>query len=254
MELQEFPSKAQTPAFHSLRDFLKREENQGKNNDYQVLEIPIIPTLHPLILSFKNLTYDVKVGCKLRFLSCGSKTIVSHENSSTSLLNDISGEGRERKILAILGPSGLGKSTLMDALANRIDKHSLKGSITLNGEVMESSLVKVISAYVMQDDVLFPMLTVEETLMFLAEFRLPRPFLKEKKKTWVQALPLIDQLGLRNAANTVIGDEGHIDVSGGERRRASIGIDIIHDPILLFLNEPTSRLDSTSAYMVVKVL
>ncbi|KAH7854075.1 hypothetical protein Vadar_009777 [Vaccinium darrowii] len=112
--------------------------------------------------------------------------------------------------------------------------------------------MKVISAYVMQDDLLFPMLTVEETLMFAAEFRLPRTLSKSKKKMRVQAL--IDQLGLRNAAKTVIGDEGHRGVSGGERRRVSIGIDIIHDPIILFLDEPTSGLDSTSAFMVVKVL
>ncbi|OMP05603.1 ABC transporter-like protein [Corchorus olitorius] len=154
--------------------------------------------------------------------------------------------------MAILGASGSGKSTLIDALANRISKHSLKGSITLNGEVLDSSLLKVISAYVMQDDLLFPMLTVEETLMFSAEFRLPRSLSKAKKKARVQAL--IDQLGLINVAKTVVGDEGHRGVSGGERRRVSIGIDIIHDPILLFLDEPTSGLDSTSAFKVVKVL
>lgn len=156
------------------------------------------------------------------------------------------------EILAVLGASGSGKSTLIDALADRIHKESLKGTVTLNGEILESKLLKVISAYVMQDDLLFPMLTVEETLMFSAEFRLPRSLSKSKKKARVQQL--IDQLGLRNAAKTVIGDEGHRGVSGGERRRVSIGIDIIHDPIVLFLDEPTSGLDSTSAFMVVKVL
>lgn len=169
-----------------------------------------------------------------------------------TLLNNISGEAREGEIMAVLGASGSGKSTLIDALADRIAKESLKGTVSLNGEVLESRLLKVISAYVMQDDLLFPMLTVEETLMFSAEFRLPRSLSKSKKKARVQAL--IDQLGLRSAAKTVIGDEGHRGVSGGERRRVSIGTDIIHDPILLFLDEPTSGLDSTSAYMVVKVL
>ena len=110
--------------------------------------------------------------------------------------------------------------------------------------------MKVISAYVMQDDLLFPTLTVEETLMFSAEFRLPRPLSKSKKKARVQAL--IDQLGLRSSSKTLIGDEGHRGVSGGERRRVSIGIDIIHDPILLFLDEPTSGLDSTSASWLLR--
>jgi ABC-type multidrug transport system ATPase subunit len=141
---------------------------------------------------------------------------------------------------------------LIDALAGRISKESLRGVITLNGEPINSKLMKMISAYVMQDDLLFPMLTVQETLMFSAEFRLPRDLPASKKKARVEAL--IDQLGLRNAANTIIGDEGHRGVSGGERRRVSIGTDIIHDPILLFLDEPTSGLDSSSAFMVVQVL
>ncbi|KAM0897417.1 hypothetical protein ACQ4PT_022585 [Festuca glaucescens] len=96
------------------------------------------------------------------------------------------------------------------------------------------------------------MLTVAETLLYSAEFRLPRSLSASKKRSRVEAL--IDQLGLRAAANTIIGDEGHRGVSGGERRRVSIGIDIIHDPIILFLDEPTSGLDSTSAFMVVRVL
>ncbi|CAN8299657.1 unnamed protein product [Cochlearia groenlandica] len=196
----------------------------------------------PFILSFNDLTYSVKVRRKLTWRRVKTKT----------LLNGISGEARDGEILAVLGASGSGKSTLIDALANRIAKGSLKGNVTLNGEALNSKMQKSISAYVMQDDLLFPMLTVEETLMFAAEFRLPRSLSKSKKSLRVQAL--IDQLGLRNAAKTIIGDEGHRGVSGGERRRVSIGIDIIHDPILLFLDEPTSGLDSTSALSVVKVL
>ncbi|KAE8675466.1 ABC transporter G family member 1 [Hibiscus syriacus] len=154
----------------------------------------------------------------------------SYFTRTKTLLNDISGEARDGEIMAVLGASGSGKSTLIDALADRIAKGSLKG----------------------ENDMLYPMLTVEETLMFAAEFRLPRTLSKSKKKMRVQAL--IDQLGLRNAAKTVIGDEGQRGVSGGERRRVSIGINIIHDPIILFLDEPTSGLDSTSAFMVMKVL
>lgn len=57
---------------------------------------------------------------------------------------------------------------------------------------------------------------------------------------------------MQTATHTYIGDEGRRGVSGGERRRVSIGIDIIHKPSLLFLDEPTSGLDSTSAYSVVE--
>lgn len=274
MELSHITSAASNPTLGQLLKRVgdvRKEQTGDETPVHQVLDVSDTSSVDtrslPFVLSFNNLTYSVKAHRKFITLpavfrrqphSLGAATAtdpVPGENlfsKTKTLLNDISGEARDGEIMAVLGASGSGKSTLIDALANRIAKESLKGTIKLNGEVLESRMLKVISAYVMQDDLLFPMLTVEETLMFAAEFRLPRTLSKSKKKLRVQAL--IDQLGLRNAAKTVIGDEGHRGVSGGERRRVSIGIDIIHDPILLFLDEPTSGLDSTSAYMVVKVL
>ncbi|KAL0401414.1 UNVERIFIED_CONTAM: ABC transporter G family member 1 [Sesamum latifolium] len=242
---------------------VRKEVTGDETPVHQVLDVSdassVEPRSLPFVLSFSHITYSIKVRRKVSLTNFFRRQAAADPGSGETLfsatktiLNDISGEARDGEIMAVMGASGSGKSTLIDALANRMAKGSLKGSISLNGEQLESRLLKVISAYVMQDDLLFPMLTVEETLMFAAEFRLPRTLSKSKKKLRVQAL--IDQLGLRNAAKTVIGDEGHRGVSGGERRRVSIGIDIIHDPILLFLDEPTSGLDSTSAFMVVKVL
>ncbi|KAJ1698957.1 hypothetical protein LUZ63_007469 [Rhynchospora breviuscula] len=206
------------------------------------------------VLSFTDITYKVHQTKKLSLSSFtkSSKGDSAERPRVRTLLDSVSGEAREGEVFAILGASGSGKSTLIDALANRIVRESLNGSTCLNGENLESHLLKVLSAYVMQDDLLYPMLTVKETLMYAAEFRLPRSVSKEKKKKRVEEL--ITQLGLEAATNTIIGDEGHRGVSGGERRRVSIGIDIVHDPILLFLDEPTSGLDSTSAFMVVEVL
>ncbi|KAB2622240.1 ABC transporter G family member 20-like [Pyrus ussuriensis x Pyrus communis] len=267
MELIDFNPRPRglNPTLAELLQWVEDVESSNNSPYDHVLQLGYgctsVPSSYPFVLSFTNLTYSVKVRRKMTLVpSCFKrkrkmaeiKLGMDNNTNTKVLLNGISGEAREGEIMAVLGASGSGKSTLIDALADRISKDSLKGSITLNGEALDSRLLKVISAYVMQDDLLFPMLTVEETLMFSAEFRLPRRLSKSKKKARVQAL--IDQLGLRNAAKTVIGDEGHRGVSGGERRRVSIGIDIIHDPIVLFLDEPTSGLDSTSAYMVVKVL
>jgi ABC-type multidrug transport system ATPase subunit len=208
------------------------------------------PAVH-FVLAFDDLTYSVKQPRSSFRLSRHDGTAADVARTR-ALLDGVSGEAREGEILAVLGASGAGKSTLIDALAGRIQRESLRGAVTLNGEALDGRLLRVISAYVMQDDLLYPMLTVAETLMYSAEFRLPRSLSASKKRSRVQAL--IDQLGLRAAADTIIGDEGRRGVSGGERRRVSIGIDIIHDPIILFLDEPTSGLDSTSAFMVVKVL
>ncbi|XP_023542534.1 ABC transporter G family member 17-like [Cucurbita pepo subsp. pepo] len=166
------------------------------------------------------------------------------------LLNDISGQAMRGEIMAIMGPSGAGKSTFLDALAGRMAKGSLEGSVKIDGRPVTASYMKMVSSYVMQDDQLFPMLTVFETFMFAAEVRLPSSISRDEKKNRVYEL--IDQLGLQSAMHTYIGDEGRRGVSGGERRRVSIGIDIIHKPSLLFLDEPTSGLDSTSAYSVVE--
>ncbi|PIA51909.1 hypothetical protein AQUCO_01000048v1 [Aquilegia coerulea] len=148
-----------------------------------------------------------------------------------------------------MGPSGAGKSTFLDGLAGRIASGSLMGRVSLDGMEMSPSFIKRISAYIMQDDRLFPMLTVYETLMFAADFRLGSISVSDKRQ---RVEKLIEQLGLSTTRNTYIGDEGTRGVSGGERRRVSIGVDIIHGPSLLFLDEPTSGLDSTSAHSVIE--
>ncbi|KAI5330560.1 hypothetical protein L3X38_029958 [Prunus dulcis] len=192
-------------------------------------------------LEFNNLSYSVSK--KLKKDGVWIK-------KEAYLLNDISGQAVRGEIMAIMGPSGAGKSTFLDALAGRIAQGSLEGSVRIDGRTVTTSYMKMVSSYVMQDDQLFPMLTVFETFMFAAEIRLPPSISRDEKRSRVYEL--LEQLGLQSATHTYIGDEGRRGVSGGERRRVSIGIDIIHKPSLLFLDEPTSGLDSTSAYSVVE--
>ncbi|KAI3777226.1 hypothetical protein L1987_47024 [Smallanthus sonchifolius] len=192
-------------------------------------------------LEFVNLTYTV-----VKKKKTDDGKWVSQE---ADLLNRITGYSPKGCITAVMGPSGAGKSTFLDGLAGRIASGSLKGKVVFDGTEMNPSLIKRTSAYIMQDDRLFPMLTVYETLMFAADFRLGS-ITKAEKMQRVETL--IEQLGLTSARNTYIGDEGTRGVSGGERRRVSIGVDIIHGPPLLFLDEPTSGLDSTSAQSVIE--
>ncbi|KDP32165.1 hypothetical protein JCGZ_12626 [Jatropha curcas] len=191
-------------------------------------------------LEFSNLTYTVIKKKKVE------GKLLSQE---VDLLHAITGYAPKGCITAVMGPSGAGKSTFLDGLAGRIASGSLKGRVSFDGTEMNPSLIKRSSAYIMQEDRLFPMLTVYETLMFAADFRLG-PLSRTDKKQRVEKL--IEQLGLSSSRNTYIGDEGTRGVSGGERRRVSIGVDIIHGPSLLFLDEPTSGLDSTSAHSVIE--
>ncbi|KAF7829252.1 ABC transporter G family member 17-like [Senna tora] len=191
-------------------------------------------------LEFSGLTYTVTKQKKV-----GGSWV----KEDVDLLHQITGYAPKGCITAVMGPSGAGKSTFLDGLAGRIASGSLRGRVSLDGTDTTPSLIKRTSAYIMQDDRLFPMLTVYETFMFAADFRLGPLSLADKKH---RVEKLIDQLGLSSTRNTYIGDEGTRGVSGGERRRVSIGVDIIHGPSLLFLDEPTSGLDSTSAHSVIE--
>lgn len=114
------------------------------------------------------------------------------EKKDVDLLHEITGYAPKGCVTAVMGPSGAGKSTFLDALAGRIA--SLDGRVALDGVEMSPSLIKRSSAYVMQDDRLFPMLTVYETLMFAADFRLGSSVSAADKKLRVDNL--IEQLGL----------------------------------------------------------
>ncbi|KAI9153125.1 hypothetical protein LWI28_006304 [Acer negundo] len=158
---------------------LEYKENDSSVNGIMADQHQIIAIntpAYPFVLSLNNLSYSVKIRTKMELLPS-----FGHVDTRTKLLlDDISGEAREGEIMAVLGASGSSKSTLMDALVGHIEKESLKGAVTLNVEILESRLWMVISAYIMQDDLLFPMLTVKETIMFSAEFRLPRYLSKQK--------------------------------------------------------------------------
>ncbi|KAL0342622.1 UNVERIFIED_CONTAM: ABC transporter G family member 18 [Sesamum calycinum] len=167
-------------------------------------------------------------------------------NQEVDLLHEITGYAPKGCVTAVMGPSGAGKSTFLDGLAGRIASGSLVGRVALDGADVSPSLIKRTSAYIMQDDRLFPMLTVYETLMFAADFRLG-PIPRAEKRQRVESL--IEQLVIKEHLHRRRRDQRCV---GGERRRVSIGVDIIHGPSLLFLDEPTSGLDSTSALSVIE--
>ncbi|KAL3653577.1 ATP-binding cassette sub- G member 8 [Castilleja foliolosa] len=161
----------------------------------------------------------------------------------TYILKDISLTALPSQILALVGPSGAGKSTLLDILSARTSPTS--GHLFLNSSPLNPSVFRKLSAYVPQHDICLPLLTVAETFAFSASLLNP-------KHSDVPAivLSLLDELLLRHLADTRLAD----GVSGGERRRVSIGLSLLHDPAVLLLDEPTSGLDSGSALSVMQTL
>jgi ABC-type multidrug transport system ATPase subunit len=108
------------------------------------------------------------------------------------------------------------------------------------------------TGYVFQDDILMGTLTVRECLMFSAELRLPSCVTYQEKVERVENA--MKDLGITHIAERIIGTESSRGISGGEKRRVSIGVELVISPHVLFLDEPTSGLDAYNAYSVVKCL
>ncbi|KAI9177494.1 hypothetical protein LWI28_015933 [Acer negundo] len=170
--------------------------------------------------------------------------------ASTCILKNVNCEARPGEIMAIAGPSGAGKTTLLEILAGMIPLSRVSGRVLVNEQPMNVRQYRRVSGYVTQDEALFPLLTVEETLMYSARLRLQGGFNRAATRVEV----LLKELGLDHVANVRIGGESNRGISGGEKRRVSIGVDLVHNPPVLLIDEPTSGLDSASALHVVLLL
>ncbi|KAK4795800.1 hypothetical protein SAY86_028126 [Trapa natans] len=200
----------------------------------------------PISLKFEEVVYKVKVEHK-GWPSCWGGRWSSREKT---ILNGVSGMVCPGEILAMLGPSGSGKTTLLTALGGRLSG-KLSGKITYNGQPFSGS-VKRRTGFVAQDDVLYPHLTVLETLFFTALLRLPGSITRDEKLRHVEGV--IAELGLGHCRNSMIGGPLFRGISGGEKKRVSIGQEMIINPSLLLLDEPTSGLDSTTAQKIINTV
>lgn len=171
--------------------------------------------------------------------------------TSKQILHSVSASMPAGTLTAIIGGSGSGKTTLLNTVAERVTSARLSfgGSTKFNGM---DGVRSIRSAYVMQQDILLPTLTVRETLRYAADLRLPPPTTQEERRKVVEEVIL--ELGLKECADTRIGNSQHKGCSGGEKRRTSIGVQLLSNPSVLFLDEPTTGLDATSAFQLVRTL
>lgn len=181
----------------------------------------------------------------LRSIECSNL----REEDCKVILKDINVTVKCGQMLAILGGSGSGKTTLLDVIANRQEDGYVEGEVLVNNKRRTKELMKEISSYVRQDDYLLPNLTVRETLLFVAQLKLPSSYSQEKKLERVNSV--LSELGLRHVSNSKVGGSEVRGCSGGERRRVSIGVQMLMDPHILFLDEPTSGLDSFTAHHLI---
>lgn len=162
------------------------------------------------------------------------------------LLDDISLSIRPNEFVGLIGPSGAGKSTLMDALNGM--RPATSGSVLINNLDLYQHLdsLKQSIGYVPQDDIIHRELTVYRTLFYVAKLRLSSDVTKTEVNQIIDEV--LDVTGLAERRDVPINE-----LSGGQRKRVSIAVELITKPSVLFLDEPTSGLDPATEERIMKL-
>eukprot|EP00037_Helgoeca_nana_P002708 m.35651 g.35651 ORF g.35651 m.35651 type:complete len:705 (+) comp12791_c0_seq2:79-2193(+) len=195
-----------------------------------------------LDVTWEDLTYTIPIKKKVD----GKKTVINKV-----ILNKVTGAVKSGEMVCVMGTSGSGKTSFLNVLAGRYSVGHMTGQVLCNGKRRDTSFKRSIG-YVEQDDLMFANLTVTEMLMYTALLRLPTHLSREDKL--LRANEVLEQLGLNDCRHTRIGSEGTRGISGGERKRTSIAIELITNPRILFLDEPSSGLDSYTATHVLQTI
>ncbi|XP_062933837.1 ATP-binding cassette sub-family G member 5 [Cynocephalus volans] len=168
------------------------------------------------------------------------------------ILKDISLYIESGQIMCILGSSGSGKTTLLDAMSGRLQhKGTFLGEVCVNGQALRREQFQDCFSYVLQNDTLLSSLTVRETLHYTAllAIRPDYPGHLQKKVETVMA-----ELSLSHVADQQIGNYNLGGISSGERRRVSIAAQLLQNPKVMLLDEPTTGLDCLTANHIVVLL
>ena len=207
--------------FEKVRTNAATKGVTGSPVDVEMAHDVIPQRLEMISLEWTNVCYK----------TCGIK------GEKMTIIHPMSGHAEPGEMLAIMGTSGAGKSTLLDILSGRLISSNLTGQILANDRPIDFSTFRKQAAYVKQSDSLFPHLTVKETLHYAAHLGIHGKTYSEREAAADKTMHL---LRLGHVENTIIGDSLNRGLSGGEKRRVSIAVDIIHEPRIIFLDEPTS--------------
>lgn len=196
-----------------------------------------VPKATTINIEFRNISYEVTPGFRQK---------------KKSILKGVSGCFQSGQLTAIMGPSGAGKSSLLNLLTGFKDSN-FKGSIQFINENAEpinkkgGQNYRKASCYIQQDDRLHPLFSVMETMHMAADLKLGRSLSKEAKEILIDdILEILDLIKTK---------ETRCDrLSGGQKKRLSVALELIDNPPVMFLDEPTTGLDSSSTLQCIAML
>ncbi|GFP80387.1 pleiotropic drug resistance protein 3 [Phtheirospermum japonicum] len=189
----------------------------------------------PLSMVFQNVQYYVETPMKRLQLLC-----------------DVTGAFKPGVLTALMGVSGAGKTTLLDVLSGRKTSGTIEGEIRIGGYPKVQSTFARISGYCEQTDIHSPQITVEESVIFSAWLRLdPQIDSKTKYEFIKQVLQTIELDGIKDS---LVGMPGVDGLSTEQRKRLTIAVELVANPSIIFMDEPTTGLDARAAAIVMRAV
>ncbi|KAL5740116.1 hypothetical protein ACOSQ2_029296 [Xanthoceras sorbifolium] len=203
----------------------------------------ILP-FQPLTMTFHNVNYFVDMPKAIASKGVPEKKL--------QLLSNVNGVFSPGVLTALVGSSGAGKTTLMDVLAGRKTGGYIEGDIKISGYPKEQRTFARIAGYVEQNDIHSPQVTVEESLWFSFSLRLPIGVSKYQRKEFVEeVMRLVELDTLKNA---LVGLPGSSGLSTEQRKRLTIAVELVANPSIIFMDEPTSGLNARAAAIVMRTV
>jgi ABC-type multidrug transport system ATPase subunit len=179
-------------------------------------------------------------------------TVKDYSGVDQQILEGVTGQIEACQLVGIMGSSGSGKTTFMNVLSGRAFYGKTEGQVQINDRVARILDHRHRIGFVPQDDIVHEDLTVGENLLYSARLRLDSTSNEEIQDAVVQDVLSILQIG--SIRNAIVGNVERRGISGGQRKRVSIGLELCADPITIFLDEPTSGLDATSSEVILTAL
>ncbi|KAH8237850.1 hypothetical protein KR032_004001, partial [Drosophila birchii] len=203
------------------------------SEDFQsVSGLKYLPSWPAVNLQFTELSYEVPDQVQA--------------SQKKSILRRVNGEFHSHELTAIMGPSGAGKTTLLNLLAG-FGATSSSGEILVNQNPRDMRVFRKMSRYIMQTDVLDPQFTVHEMMLLAAHLKLGNELNLRQKLEVIDEILIM--LRLKASENTMTPK-----LSGGERKRLCIALELVNNPPVIFLDEPTTGLDDLSSSQCIGLL
>ncbi|KAL0890313.1 hypothetical protein Bca101_014296 [Brassica carinata] len=190
----------------------------------------------PLTFTFQDVRYFVQ----------------TPQGKKVQLLSNVTGAFKPGVLTALMGVSGAGKTTLMDVLSGRKSRGDIEGEIQVGGYRKVQETFARVSGYCEQFDIHSPNLTIEESLEYSAWLRLPSSINSETKRAIVREV--LETIELDDIKDSIVGLPGVSGLTTEQRKRLTIAVELVANPSIIFMDEPTTGLDARAAAIVMRAV